>query len=151
MLFTFAFFPCVGFFSSSFCSCIIGFLSCFFFATEVSAPFRSTLSSSLPLFLTPSLPHSHSSSLLLFLTPSLPHSHSSSLPLFLTPTLPHSFSSSLPLFLPPTLPHSLSSSLPLFLTPSLPHSLSSSLPLFLTLREFQAWHWLRCSLTCEVE
>src|SRR6218665_2162388 len=29
-----------------FCSCVIGFLSCLFFTTKVSAPFRSTLSSS---------------------------------------------------------------------------------------------------------
>ena len=32
-----------------FCSCVIGFLSWFFFTTEVSAPFRSTLTSSLYL------------------------------------------------------------------------------------------------------
>src|SRR6218665_341655 len=46
LLFLCLFFMSLMSFVLLFCSCVIGFLSCFFFMTEVSAPFHSTLSSS---------------------------------------------------------------------------------------------------------
>ena len=78
--------------------------------------FLSILSSSLPIFLSSSLP--------LVLSSPLPFFHSSFLPLVLSSPLPLFPSSSLPLFL--------SSSLPVFLSSYLPPVLSSYLHLFLS-------------------